>query len=118
MIMKLALLGALLYSLYPDDTSGLPYPDTVEEMRAELAWTEEFLRTSERRFREIEAQCQNLVYVRPFSQETSDALGEYSKWLVARHNAQCRINNLNKLIGKYEEINTSITLRDSAPIGV
>ena len=113
MVVKIALIVGLLYLLYPPvDTSNLPYPTTKEGMQEEIIRMEEFLINTEEEYLKKEALCKTLLRTRPFAQDTSDLLGEYTDLYIARRNAKCRIDNLRKLIGKYEEIDHLIAMRD------
>jgi len=103
------------YLLTPGDNTGRPYPTTEEEIRIELELCNEWLNNTECEFERIKAHRDVVVDNEPIAEYTRKVELNYLNKRSMRRSIQYRINNLKKLLRKYEHINSKFDCNNSAP---
>ena len=103
-----ALVGALFfwYMVLPGDDTGLPYPTTENEIRIEIAAYGEFLEKTEYEFALLKARYEISKNNSSLSTDTINVGIEYRNRKAYRASIRYRIENLKKLLRKYEAINS------------
>lgn len=90
MLQILAVLAVSLYLVTPGDSSGKPYPTTIEDMQKELKEMEQLLADSEKGFLQSQAYAQLVFFNNPLSEQAYEALSVYGIWVAGRHNIKYR----------------------------